>query len=183
VIIILKKIDLVIEKICGYLLVTSVFLMLLLTLLNIVLRWFQLTINWIDPMVRHLVFFSAFLGGTYAVGKRKHISIDLLGLFFEAKGNKKVVKALRVLTDLAVIVILFWLLLAGIEFIKVEKEFGKVVMLGIHSSWLVGIMPFGFVLMLIRTCILFLETLFSSELIEKNTIAKIETAIDLGSKE
>ena len=34
-----------------------------LSVTNIFLRWFDMTIYWVEPLVRHLVFLSAFLGG------------------------------------------------------------------------------------------------------------------------
>ena len=73
----LKSTDKFIEKISISLLVVCVLSMLLLSVLNIFLRWFNTTLFWVEPLVRHLVFLSAFLGGVLATGNRSHIGIDI----------------------------------------------------------------------------------------------------------
>ena len=75
---IFKTLDNIIEKICGYSLVISILAILIFSSLTIVLRWFQINLMWIDPLVRHLVFLSTFLGGVIATGRGTHIGIDLV---------------------------------------------------------------------------------------------------------
>ena len=70
---ILKHIDDFIESISKSGLVICIALMLGLTLVNIVLRWFGHTWLWVEPLVRHLVFVCAFLGGALATGSKNHI--------------------------------------------------------------------------------------------------------------
>ena len=74
-----KKLDEWIDNFSSWLLVISVVLMLFLSVLNIFLRWGNTTIFWIEPLVRHLVFLSAFLGGILATGRKNHIGIDIIG--------------------------------------------------------------------------------------------------------
>ena len=57
--------------------------MLIISTLSIFLRWFQVSFLWTDPLVRHLVFITAFLGGSLATGANNHIRIDLAGKLFE----------------------------------------------------------------------------------------------------
>ena len=85
----IKKIDTFVDRVAFYGIVISVFLMLGLTVLNISLRWFNTSFLWIDPVVRHLVFLSAFLGGTLATGQDNHIRIDLAAKVFESQGLPK----------------------------------------------------------------------------------------------
>lgn len=146
----LAAIDKIIEKFSGYVLIGSVFTMLLFSVLNIVLRWFETTIHWVEPLVRHLVFLSAFLGGVIATGRGTHIGIDILGKYFESKGMMKWFKAAKRLIYADSFLVLVWMIYASFNFIKVELKYGKPVFWGIHSGVLVGIIPFGFALICYR---------------------------------
>ncbi len=64
----------------------------------------------------------------------------------------------RVLIFLALI----WLVVASYNFMLMELKYGKISFLGLHSGWLVGIIPFGFSMMAIRFLNIFLQS-FSNE--------------------
>ena len=123
-----------------------------LTLLNIVLRWFSTTILWVEPFVRQLVFLSAFLGGALATGSRSHIAIDIMGRIFTTLGWKRINRLLEKIILAFCIFAVFWLAYAGYQFTLVEIEYGKEEFLGIHSSVLVAIVPFGLLLIGFRFC-------------------------------
>jgi TRAP-type C4-dicarboxylate transport system permease small subunit len=154
----IKKLDRFVGGIAFYGIVIAVVLMLSLTILNIVLRWFNTSIVWVDPMVRHLVFLSAFLGGTLATGEDNHIRIDLAAKILETKKLNKtkiwLERAVILITCIATIL----LAKAGLDFAKIELEFGKDVFLGIHSGYLVGIIPFGMGLLTLRFVLRLLMT-------------------------
>ena len=156
----LKSTDKFIEKISISLLVVCVLSMLLLSVLNIFLRWFNTTLFWVEPLVRHLVFLSAFLGGVLATGNRSHIGIDILHRWLEGKKDSNIANLILRVTSLISIGTLVWLVMAAIEFVKTEFEFGRDVFWGIHSGFLVGIIPFGFLLILIRFFIIFYLSFF-----------------------
>jgi len=146
----IKKFDSYIDKIAFYGIVISVLLMLGLTVLNIVLRWFNTSILWIDPFVRHLVFLSAFLGGVLATGKDSHIRIDLATKLCERLESPGLSIWLNRLVYLVTMLATILLSKAGYDFYKVELEFGKEAFLGIHSGFLVAIIPFGMGLISLR---------------------------------
>ena len=83
-----SEIDRWIQTLCGGAVVLCVTAMLVLALLGIVLRWCGMSLLWIDPMVRHLVFLATFLGGVLAIGKNSHIAIDLLGKRLQLQGER-----------------------------------------------------------------------------------------------
>lgn len=151
----LKKCDWFIEKMTTYLLVFSILAMLSLSSMSIVLRWFQYNITWIDPFVRHLVFFSAFLGGIMATGQGTHIGIDIIGRFVESKGWHKLRGFINKIVMLATIVIIFWLIKSGIDFTRVEMEFSKEEFWGLQSGYLVMLIPIGLVLLNLRFILVF----------------------------
>lgn len=151
----MNKVDKGFSKIISYCLVSFIGIMLALTILNIILRWFGINFMWIDPLVRHLVFSCAFLGGALATGQRNHIKIDILNTLYSKKYPNLFFKldlALGVISS----IVCFFMAYAGYQFFSVEANYGKSVFWGIHSSFLVAIIPVGFLLIGFR----FLTSLF-----------------------
>lgn len=146
----IAKIDRAIELFAQTLIGVCLFLMLALTLLNIGARWFNETFLWIDPLVRHLVFLSAFMGGALATGNASHIKIDILSRALEAKHLDRFKKALGVLLALISAFACFLLAKSGLDFSKVELQYGSESFLGLHSGALVALIPFGFSLIGLR---------------------------------
>lgn len=147
----LKKIESSFDFVVTIFLVTSITMLLGLSVATIVLRWFEISFSWIDPLVRHLVFLSAFLGGTLATARSTHIKIDIFQKYFEVKKQKSVLKLLQVFSLVVTFGILIWLIYASLEFSQSEFEYGKPRFFGIHSGYLVSIIPFGFGLIALRT--------------------------------
>lgn len=143
---IFASIDRFIEKTSSILLMISVVSMLFFSVLNIFLRWGNLTLYWVEPFVRHLVFLSAFLGGVIATGRKNHIGIDIVGRWLESKEDKRLFNFTQRLILIVCIGTTYWLTLSATSFMKTEFEFGREVFWGIHSGFLVGIIPFGFTL-------------------------------------
>jgi TRAP-type C4-dicarboxylate transport system permease small subunit len=116
---------------------------------------------WIDPLVRHFVFFSAFLGGALAISKNTHIKIDIASKLIEHLKNEKLDKALQVLLALVGVSAVMWMAHASYKFALMELEFGKEAFLGISSGQLVLLIPIGFVLMAYRYFFIIFSTVFS----------------------
>ena len=147
---ILKLIDQWIDKLCGAAIVVSVALMLSLAIFAILMRFFQQTFLWIDPLVRHLVFYSTFFGGALATGRRRHIGIDFLHKFLETKKRHDLILWLQRVIDLVCMLASCWLGRASSLFVKMEMEYGVESFLGIHSSILTMVIPIGFYLIAFR---------------------------------
>ena len=142
---IVYKIDQLSEKFVTILLVSCVFGMLGMSVSNIVLRWFDSHILWFEPAVRYLVFFSAFLGGALATGKRTHIGIDLIGKYFESTENWVAHRWISRIIDLISLLVLIVLTDACIDFVAEEAKYGRDnVFIGLHAKHLASIIPFGF---------------------------------------
>ena len=147
---IIRKLDNFLESFSYRILVLALVLMLALSIINITFRWFNVTFLWIDPVVRHLVFLSAFLGGSLATGSSKHIGIDLITKFLGKPEYQSYKKWHSRLISLAATVVLAWLTVTSYDFALVEFEYGRAHFLGIHSGYLVSIIPFGFCLIALR---------------------------------
>jgi len=137
--------DKLVEKIATGALVFCVMGMLIMSILNIVLRWFDSHVLWFEPCVRYMVFFSAFLGGTIATGKRTHIGIDLIGKYFETKKMWTAHRWVGRFVDLVSLVVLIFLTSACVDFVYEEAKYGRAnVFAGIHAKYLAAIIPIGF---------------------------------------
>lgn len=73
------------------LLVTSLFTMILLTVLQIILRnFFSFSISWVEPFNQHLVLVIAFLGAMVAGRKGEHIAFDVVQHYLPMRFKKTV---------------------------------------------------------------------------------------------
>ncbi len=151
-----KKIDLYVDKMIEYSLVSTILSVMILSVLTIVLRWFQINLQWIEPLTRHLVFLSAFLGGAVATKKGNHIGIDVLGKYLESKKMHNLLKYIQRYIAMVSIVTLLILTKASYDFVVVEKEFGQEAFFGLHSGDLVMVIPFGFLLIAYRFFYMFI---------------------------
>lgn len=147
---IITAFDLILEKISRWGLVLSLLVTLALAVLSIVLRWIGSSPLWLEPLIRHLVFLSAFLGGSLATSKKVHIKIDLLTHFLERSSSKVLRWFHQNLISFFCFLTTLVLLKASWDFYLVEKEFGSESFLSLHSSVLVGIIPVGLGLICLR---------------------------------
>jgi len=147
---IISKIDSFIRSLSEKLLIAIVFSMLLLSVAVIVFRWFEISFSWIEPLVRHLVFMSAFLGGVLATGRGTHIGIDIIGKYLESKNLESARRWIGCIITLASFITLFWLIKSSWHFVAVEAKYGKIAFLGLHTKFLVSIIPIGFTLIALR---------------------------------
>ncbi|HXH76499.1 MAG TPA: TRAP transporter small permease subunit [Bacteriovoracaceae bacterium] len=142
--------DDVLEKFSKWGLVSSLFIILILAVSSIVLRWMGSSPMWLEPLTRHLVFLSAFFGGSLATSKNVHIRVDLLSKLIEMTKSRALIWIHHNLLALFCFVTCAFLMKASYDFFIVEREFGAPAFLDIHSSWLVGIIPFGIGLIALR---------------------------------
>jgi TRAP-type C4-dicarboxylate transport system permease small subunit len=162
--------DNVLEKISRYGLIISLFAILGLAVLAIILRWLGQSLMWLEPLVRHLVFLSAFLGGSLATSKNVHIRIDLLTKLLEKSSSKFLHWAHKNIVSLFCLAVSVALVQSSYDFYLVEKEFGTEAFLNIHSSYLVAIIPFGMGLISLRFLNQLLLGLISGDSIEHHRI-------------
>ncbi|MBL6989749.1 MAG: TRAP transporter small permease subunit [Bacteriovoracaceae bacterium] len=156
-------VDNAIEKISSFLLIVSVLLLVDLSILFIVLRWFNITYIWSDPLIRHIVFITIFLGGVIATGRKSHISIDILGKYLHAKNNQLFVKYLERFIALVSFFGMLWAIKGSYDFTISELQYGKIAFLGIHSGFLTAITPVGFTLISYRFLAIFVRSFYEEE--------------------
>lgn len=160
---ILRSFDLLIDKVVTGFLIVSVLSMLGLSVSNIVLRWFNMHVMWIEPLVRYLVVIAAFLGGVIATGQRRHIAIDIVGKYLESSDRDYVRVWLLRIIDIVCVIALSFLVYACYNFVLEESSYGKIVFLGLHSKYLAAILPLGFGAMTVRFLLNFLLSFHQAE--------------------
>ena len=121
--------------------------LVLLAALQIVLRtFFSVSLSWADPLVRHLVLWSSFLGATIACRMDKHIRIDALLRFCPASWTL-LLEAVANLFSSSICSLLVW---TSIRFVLDERAYGAVSFGGIPTWMLQLIFPFAFAVMAAR---------------------------------
>ncbi len=151
-----RKLDYLLEKLCSYALVVCILTILFLSSSTIILRWFDVTWHWVDPLVRHLVLFGTFFGGVIATGRGGHIGIDLMAKILEIKGHHRSQRTINRIIYLASCLVLIWFVKASIDFAKLEIEYGKEVFWGLKSGHMVSMIPIGAALIALKFFLLFI---------------------------
>lgn len=166
----IAKFDGLLENFSRIGLIVALMLTLGLAVLSIVLRWLGSSFMWMEPLIRHLVFLSAFLGGSLATSKGVHIKVDLLTHMIEKSKSKFLYWFHRNLISLFCFVTCLALAKAGWDFFLVEKEFGAPSFLDIPSAYLVFIIPFGMGLIAVRFLNRILMSIFHGAKIEHHSL-------------
>lgn len=155
--------DKVLEQFSRFALIGSLFFILGLAVLSIVLRWLGSSLMWLEPLIRHLVFISAFLGGSLATSKGVHIKVDVFTHLIEKSNSKTLLWLHSNVVRLFCFITCSTLTLAGWDFYLVEKEFGAPAFLELPSAFLVGIIPVGMGLISLRFLNQILMSFFTGE--------------------
>ena len=121
--------------------------LLLLSFSQIVTRnLFEITILWADPLIRHLVLWSSFLGALIATREDKHIRIDALWHVLPAPARQLT----QIFTSLFAAGMCSFMCWIAIRFVSDEREFGLVGFLEIPVWTLELVFPLAFGLMALR---------------------------------
>lgn len=139
----IQRFDDVLEKFSRWSLVTCLLTILGLAVMSIFLRWGGVSFMWLEPLTRHLVFLSAFLGGSLATSKDVHIKVDLLTKLIEKSDSVIIHWLHKNIISLFCFIVVLALLKSSYDFYLSEKEYGAPALLGLHSSVLVAIIPAG----------------------------------------
>jgi TRAP-type C4-dicarboxylate transport system permease small subunit len=161
----IKKLGNAIDSLCLKILAVTIGLLIILTVAPIVLRLFSITLAWVDPLVRHVVFFNIFLGSILATGKANHITVDVLAKFFDKEIWYR--RYLMTLVYFLTSFIVCWLASSAFNFAKIESQFSREVVFGFGSGQVAWTIFILFVIIALRFFIsafdIYLETYNSKE--------------------
>lgn len=141
--------------------------MVFLGFFQIILRnFFGTGISWIDPLLRHMVLWIAFIGASLSTAKGKHINIDAVSRFFPLKG--KIIA--RIITNLTAFLVTVFLTKASVVFLRDEMDFGSTAVADVPAWIFQIIIPVAFGLIAVR---FFAHTIAGAIILIKNDHAKI----------
>lgn len=139
----IQKIDQWINRLEGGLLIFLLSIMVILAFLQVALRnFFSTGIPWGDIVLRQIVLWLGFLGGTLATSQERHIHIDAFAHFM----SPKVRAVVRIFTNLFGAVVCVLLFQAAVRFVQSEIEANTMMFKQIPVWYAEVIIPFGFAL-------------------------------------
>ncbi len=101
---------------------------------------------WIDPLLRSLVLWLAFLGAFAATAKGRHIAIDVFGRILPPTPRKILVRVLSFLSAAICVAMAN----GAYEYLTYEKEFAQDAFLGLQTWHVQSILLIGFALLAYR---------------------------------
>lgn len=144
---VLQRMDALLNKFEGALLIFFLAVILVMAFLQVVLRnFFSFGFLWADILLRHLVLWIGFLGAALATSQERHISIDALTRFLPVRLKH----AMRVFTNLFAALVCYYLMTAAITFVQSEIDAGTTVYANIPGWYAEVIIPVGFGLLMIH---------------------------------
>ncbi len=165
---ILKWLDKTLARLEGWLIITFLWLIVLLTFIQVFFRglytqghfqWANTLIghlDWSEPLVRLLILWLAFIGASLLTRENKHIKIDLFSGLLPQKFHSVRELALSIVC----ILISAIMLKVCIGYVKLEMEFGGK-MFGYLPNWIGQlILPLGFAFILFRFIIKVIDQSF-----------------------
>lgn len=143
----LQRVDELIGRGEGALLIVLLSIMVVLSFVQVVLRnLFSESLLWGEIFLRHMVLWIGFLGAARATGEGRHITIDAFTRFLSPR--MKLVA--RILTNAFAVTICFFLMKASLKFLADEVESGSTLHGDIPSWYSQIIIPVGFTLIIIH---------------------------------
>jgi len=143
----LRKVDSLLNKAEGVILVFFLSAMIIMAFLQVVLRnGFNSTILWVDILLRHLVLWIGFLGAALATSKERHINIDALTRFLPSR----IRLTIGVVTNLFAAAVCYLLLQASVTFLNNEIADKTTIYADIPSWYSAVIIPAGFGLFIVH---------------------------------
>ncbi|MFP6637299.1 MAG: TRAP transporter small permease [Nitrospinaceae bacterium] len=144
---IINQVDQFLGKIEGYLIVSILSLMILLSFGQMVLRnFFNMGIIWGDTLLRQWVLWLGFLGAAMAARQNKHISIEILSSLSSPYWER----IIKTFTQICAGIISGFLAWAAWSFMLFEKEGGSILFLNIPVWVFQIILPYSFMIIAIR---------------------------------
>jgi TRAP-type C4-dicarboxylate transport system permease small subunit len=144
---VLRALDRILVRVEEVLLVLFLGTMVLLAFTQVMLRnLFGTGLLWADPLVRHFVLWSGFLGGALATSAERHINVDALTRFL----SPRIKAGTQVLTNLFAGVACFFLAQAAWAFTLSEQAAGSTTVLDIPVWVAALIVPGGYGLMMLH---------------------------------
>lgn len=111
------------DKIENVLVVVFIFVATILVFVNVALRAFGAGTNWSEELIRYLIIWVTFIGGSICVRKAEHVGVELLPELLKKPWMKRV---LFLIVDTIVIAFLIFLLKYSVELVQFNARNGQI---------------------------------------------------------
>lgn len=144
---IIKRLDTLLARIEFAILIGLVFLLILLSFGQVVLRnLFNEGLLWADTLARQLVLWVGFLGASLAAREQRHLAIDFIPHLVSSKTRRW----LKAASCLAAGLISIFLAQASWHFVLFEQEGGSTLFGDIPTWWFQTILPYSLIVIAFR---------------------------------
>ncbi len=151
---IINKIKSLFIKIESILLITALITTVILSLTQIILRYFfQSGILWIDPFVRYLIIIFCLFGTSLGIKHDQYIGMEVISNFL--KPQKLII--LKIIAYIATLVALIILIFPSYDFISIMKLEKKILIPLIPTWYFSTIILIGFIFITISVIIRLVE--------------------------
>jgi len=138
-------------------LVTSLLLMILTAVIQLLLRnFFDSGVVWANSMVRILVLWCGLLGAMIATRQKSHISIDLISRYLPENGTKILDFIIQLFTGTVCAIMAYF----SLVFVQMEFEFGEMAFAAVPAWLCQAIIPFALAIMALRCFIFSLTSIY-----------------------
>jgi len=140
----LRSFDRMLAKVETVVLVVFLGSIVVLAFLQVVLRnFFGTGMIWADTLVRHLMLWAGFFGGSIAAFEGRHISIDALSKYLPQMWKH----IAGVIANLFGAIVCYYLMQAALTFVRSEAEAGGEFLFGLPGYVGMVIIPIGYLLL------------------------------------
>jgi TRAP-type C4-dicarboxylate transport system permease small subunit len=141
---VLHRIHSVLVQMENWILVFTLFSMILIAVMQILLRnFFGFGIIWAETLVRMLVLWTALIGAMVATRQSKHINIDIITRFASERGRTVINALANLFTAIVCLVVMYY----SVVFVVLEYEDGSPAFANVPNWLCEAIIPFAFLIM------------------------------------
>lgn len=141
---VLHRIHSALVQVENWILVFTLFSMILIAVMQILLRnFFGFGIIWAETLVRMLVLWTALIGAMVATRQSKHINIDIITRFASERGRTVINALANLFTAIVCLVVMYY----SVVFVALEYEDGSPAFANVPNWLCEAIIPFAFLIM------------------------------------
>lgn len=144
----LKKIDNILSKIEGYIIGTLILSTTVILFFNVIFRAFSMASTWAEEIIRYVIVWVTFFGGSLCAKHGNHVGIDVFVQLIPSKKIKRFVQALGFFSAAIFSVLAGY---AGAKMTNLVIQTSQKSPAVLMPFWIVYVsIPLGFALMTIR---------------------------------
>jgi C4-dicarboxylate transporter DctQ subunit len=167
---VLTKIDSVLSKIEGYIIGAMMLSTTIILFVNVIFRSFSMASTWAEEVIRYVIVWVTFFGGSLCAKSGNHVGIDIFVQMLPSKKAQRVVRAIGFFAAAVFCAVATYAAYKITALVTTTKQKSPAILM---PFWIVYIsMPLGFALMTIRFVVAGINALTGKD--EKPSVAMTE---------